>query len=223
MKQVELEVARRYLTGKGYSKRLRKKGLIPGVLYGLNKPNYLLELSKKNLYKLLKEGKNIIIKLLIREDESKKIENETVILKDIQISPLTHEIQHVDFMRISTQEKITLKVPVVLEGEPKGVSEGGIFNWQCHELEIRGSIPELPEAIKINISNLGIGDILYVSDIKKQFKDLEIKEEDEVVIATIEAAKLAKEEEEEEKSELLKEEEIVEPEVIKKGKKEKEE
>ncbi|MDI6703520.1 MAG: 50S ribosomal protein L25 [bacterium] len=207
MKQVELEVSRRENVGKGYARRLRDKGFIPGVLYG-GGTNILLQLNAKDLRNALSTdaGKNVIINLRFMDKDDTK----TVILKEEQIHPLHRNILHVDFYEISLKEKITTKVPIVLVGKSIGVKEGGILEQMTWEVDLRCLPTKIPEHIEVDISPLNINEAIFIKDLKME-EEIEILNDPEQTVVTI-TPPVVKEEEE------IKE--VVEPEVIRKKKEE---
>jgi len=166
LKEINLEVKTRERKGKEQTKKLRKNGIIPAVVYGAGEEALALEVNSKDLRALLKatRGENVIINLNIDEgkDKSKK-----VLIREVQRDPVWDNILHVDFQHISLTEKITIKVPIHLVGLSTGVkNEGGILEHILRELEVKCLATEIPQHVEVNVTELGIGDAIHVKDLK---------------------------------------------------------
>ena len=210
MEKIKIEVFLREKTGKEIAKKIRREKSIPAIVYGkdLNIPIKIPHQSMKVL-KSIRFSESVVIDMEIINGEKK--ENYSVIIKDIQYHPLTEEIIHLDFMRVSLEEKIRVHVPIVLKGEPKGVKLGGTLEQILREIEIEALPLDIPEKIEIDVSDLDIGDSLHVRDVKVSEK-LKIITPLEETIATV----VTKEEEVVEATEEAEQE----PEVIKEKKEE---
>jgi large subunit ribosomal protein L25 len=86
-------------------------------------------------------------------------------IKDVQINPISRRLQHIDFIRVIMDEKIRVTVPVHLNGTAIGVKEGGILDWQIRDLHVECLPNAIPDAIEVDVTNLGAHDYLHVSDI----------------------------------------------------------
>jgi large subunit ribosomal protein L25 len=140
--------------------------------------------------------------------EDGKEDEATVIIKDYQKDVIKQNLLHVDFQFISMDEKITVSVPMHLEGEAAGVRDGGVLQQLLREIEIDALPAEIPEEITIDISELEVGESLSVVDLElPEGIDL-VTDSDEVIVTVVTPTELIEEEEEEE------EEEFLEPEVI---------
>ncbi|NOX36929.1 MAG: 50S ribosomal protein L25 [Calditrichaeota bacterium] len=210
---VVIEARKRDLVGKKSSKKLRQKGLVPGVFYEKGKPAVHLVFDKKALQYFMSHAHGLVdIKI-----EGKK-EPLKCVLKDVQYHPVTDEVIHVDFQGVTMGEKISVTVPLVLRGTPQGVKEGGLLEHMIRELEIECLPKHLPEQLEIDVSNLKIGDALHVKDLS--FENIRILDDPNEVILVIEAPRV---EEVVEEAAATFEEETPEPEVITSKKEEKEE
>jgi len=150
---VVIKAETRKEVGKNAAGRLRRQGLVPAILYGGKTASQPLTLKKKDILEILKSqtGENTIFRVTIDSQEK------DVMLKDIQINPVTDELTHVDLIEISMDKPVRVSVPVELVGEPVGVKvEGGVADFLLRELEVECLPREIPEAIKIDISNLHI-------------------------------------------------------------------
>lgn len=209
MENIELNVEVRDKLGSAESRRIRKLGFIPGVLYGKDEKPIHLKVSLQSLQKVVSRGENVIISLKVghRTDGERK----TVMIKEIQIDPVEDEIVHVDFYKVSLREEVTIKVPIETEGDAKGVKEkGGVLDQILRELEVKCLPKDIPEKITIDVSELDIGHSYTVEKLKIPAGVEVLTPIDSTVVTVIAPTVL-----EEEKK---REEEITEPELIKKPK-----
>jgi large subunit ribosomal protein L25 len=166
MEKVILKSELRHGTGKRIAKDLRKKDLIPAVVYKGGKSAVSIQLSKGDLAEALhtKAGANVIITLKISGDE--KAKDKTVLIKEIQRSPVKGDILHVDFNEISLTETLKVSVPLASRGEPSGVKkDGGTLEHVMWELLVECLPTDIPEKIEVDVANMNIGDAIYVKDI----------------------------------------------------------
>lgn len=193
MKAVKLEARVRESTGKEYSHKLRRRGLVPGVVYGAQEDTVPLELDAKEMHRFLltQEGENVLIDLEIAgaEPSVKK-----AVVKDLQLDPVTGRVLHVDFLHISMTEKIKVRVPVHLLGTSTGVkNQGGIIQHILRELEVSCLPSDIPASINMDITELGIGDSIHVRDVTVD--KVEVLTETERTIVTVIPPTVHKEEE----------------------------
>jgi large subunit ribosomal protein L25 len=165
MKAVKLEAKLREGAGKGYAHKLRRMGLVPAVVYGAKETSLSLELDAKAMHRFLstQEGENVIIDL---EVAGAKPSLKKAVVKEVQLDPVSGRILHVDFLHISMTEKIKLHIPVHLSGTSTGVkNQEGILQHILRELEVSCLPADIPEAIDLDITELGIGDSIHVRDV----------------------------------------------------------
>ena len=141
------------------SRKNRRAGLIPAVLYGHKQENLMLFLDKKEFSKVI-DARTKMVNLKMDSAE------ETAIIKEIQFDTFGKEILHADFIRTDLTEKITTKLSVVLYGTSLGVKEGGILDHPLKEIEIECLPAEVLDNIRIDISELAIGDTIHIGDIE---------------------------------------------------------
>ena len=162
----DLAVELRGDVGKGASRRLRRLAdLVPGVLYGGNEEPTMISLSHNSLKKKLEDEAFAfsIIKLKIGD----KVQQ--AVVKDLQRHPSQPKILHIDFLRITGKEKITMHVPLHYVGEDAapGVKDGGgVISHLMSDIEIKCLPKDLPEYIEVDVSQLELGSTLHLSDIK---------------------------------------------------------
>ncbi len=162
MQQAKLEVQQRHSFGKQSSRELRRAGDFPAVLYGRGQDSVSIQLNTRIFKQFLRtHGENVIINMEVPKGNS-----ETVIIKEIQRHPVDKQmLLHVDFIRIALDEPVTSTVPIVLQGTPAGVQNGGILETSLRQLTLRCLPMQMPSEKVVDVSTLEIGDILHVSDL----------------------------------------------------------
>ncbi|NLC38695.1 MAG: 50S ribosomal protein L25 [Clostridia bacterium] len=161
MKQAILQAEKRQEVGKGAVGRLRRRGMVPAVLYGADNLNLNLALPLRELNKFLASfGANALVKLSVAGDREY-----STLLREVQRDAVKQEVIHLDFMEISMTEKLSTSVPIRITGEAKGVKEGGVIQYLLRELDIECLPADLPEAIMVDVGELGIGEQILVEDL----------------------------------------------------------
>jgi large subunit ribosomal protein L25 len=157
-----LQAVRRTRSGKGVARKIRAQGLIPAVFYGGGE-NIPLSLQPKELLKILSAGENTIFQL---EIEGEAAEDRKALVRDLQRDPLKGVLLHADLYRISMDVEITVSVPLILEGISREVSDvGGVINQLLDEIEIQCLPSLIPHELTVDVSHLGVGEVLHVRDI----------------------------------------------------------
>jgi large subunit ribosomal protein L25 len=217
-----LEAVKREGRGKNEANRLRAAGRIPAVVYGTAKDGKAPEgvsvaVDPKALLRILHSdsGVNTLINLTVEGSEAR------VMVKEYQLDPVTHHLLHADFYQLAMDKAITVTVPVLLKGEPRGVkTQGGLLDFVTREIEVLCLPTDIPEHIEIDVSELLLNQSVRVRDLPQSDKWRAVSEGDTMLVhivmpkaeesaaATTEAAAAPT---------------TAEPEVIKKGKDEKEE
>lgn len=167
MDKVILKVEVRSASGKAIAKGLRKKDIIPAVVYKDGKDALKLQLAVGDLKEALhtKAGENVIVTLKIAQGEG-KTKDKTVLIKEIQREPIKDRILHVDFNEISLTENLKVNVPLTAHGEPTGVkADGGTLEHIMWELQVECLPTNIPEKIEVEVSQMKIGDAIYVKNI----------------------------------------------------------
>ncbi|WLT31386.1 50S ribosomal protein L25 [Geothrix sp. PMB-07] len=157
MSQEVLIVPKRESFGKAAVRELKKSGMIPAVVYGLNEPPVAIAISPKAVARVLASdaGMNSVMFLQREGTDIKR----HVIIKDLQRDPITGRLRHVDFMRVDMTVKVRVKVPVRLVGTAVGVkSQGGILDFAHREIEVECLPSIIPSHIDVDITNLNVGD-----------------------------------------------------------------
>jgi large subunit ribosomal protein L25 len=149
------------------ARRIRRTGVIPGVLYGGGRETIPLGINGKELHAVLRGrgAEHAILDLKVVGAALAKPVQQTVIVKEVQRDHMRDAILHVDFAAISLTEKLTAKVPIVDAGEPVGVTQGGVLEQIIRELEVECLPADLPEQIVVDVSGLAIGQSINVGQI----------------------------------------------------------
>src|SRR5438046_3976100 len=143
--------------GSRANKRLRDAGFVPGVIYGHKEAVVPITLPKKDVVNHLSHGAHLFEVGL----DGKK---ETVLVKEVQYDHLGADVLHVDFARVSLDEKVEVTVPIELKGEPKE-AEGGVLQQVINELEVECLVTEIPDAIRVNVADMKLNDVLVIKDL----------------------------------------------------------
>ena len=216
METVTLEANERKDTSKAARNKVRREGRVPGVFYSRHSDPISVDVLEKKIHPMVFTSKTQLISLKIVGQEELEC-----IIKDIQFDPVTEEIVHFDLLGLTRGEVIQLEIPVQLLGNSVGVKEGGVLQHLLHKLDVECLPKHIPERIEVDISELAIGDSVYVSDIS--IENLNLLNPTDAIIVTVSHQKVVEEEVEVVDELAEEEEETAEPEVIGKGKPEEEE
>lgn len=166
--EATLEAVKRSTRGKNEARRLRVSGQIPGVVYGAQKAGdevapIPVAVDPKPLMRILhsESGANTLITLNVDGEGSAR-----VLVKEFQIDPITHHLLHADFYRVNMDRTIIVTVPIVLKGEPRGVKlQGGVLDFVHREIEMEVLPAEIPDSIEIDVSEMNLGDSIHLRDV----------------------------------------------------------
>lgn len=218
--EVTLEAVKREGRGKNEANRLRASGRIPAVVYGTARDGKAPEsvpiaVDPRAVLRILhsEAGANSLINLKLDGGESR------VMVKEYQLDPITHKLLHADFYQLAMDRAITVTVPVVLKGEPRGVkTQGGLLDFVTREIEVQCLPTDIPEHIDLDVTELMLNQSVRVRDLPPNEKWKAVTEGETMIVHIV----MPKSEE----SAQAAAEAVAtgaEPEVIKKGKEEKEE
>ncbi|PPR35456.1 MAG: 50S ribosomal protein L25 [Alphaproteobacteria bacterium MarineAlpha6_Bin4] len=164
MKEVNLNIVARDKTGKSNSKYLRNSGKIPAVIYGDKKePSYIAIEYPKIVKELARTGFfSTVFNLKLDKKDIK------VLPREIQTDPLNEKPVHIDFLRVNDNSKINISVPIIFINDEKspGLKSGGVLNVVRREVDLICKIKNIPEKLEANLSNLEVGAVIHMSDIK---------------------------------------------------------
>jgi len=163
MEQIALDVQSRTQTGTPHARRLRRTGQVPGVAYGRGRNPVIIWVREQDLAGAMKHGANVLIDLRIDGQQDK--EKALVLVKEVQWDPITDRPLNVDFQWVSLTERISVLVPIHLEGEAAGVKQGGVVEQVLREVQLRALPTEIPGEFRVNVAALEIGDSLHVRDL----------------------------------------------------------
>lgn len=163
-----LDAVTRNTRGKNEARRLRVAGQIPAVVYGAQKAGdapapEAVAVDPKPFMKILhsSSGLNTLITLKIAGGNDAR-----VLVRNVQLDPVTQHLLHADFYRVNMDRKIKVTVPVTLKGEARGVKvDGGILDFVHREIEVEVLPAEIPNSIEIDVTDLGIGGAIHVRDV----------------------------------------------------------
>lgn len=161
MKEISIAAKVRSEAGKGSSRRTRRNGFIPGIVYGPETKPVSVIVDEKEFRSSMKGvGGTSIIDLNVDGKHRK------VVLRDVQRDPVTSKVIHVDFHAISMNRPINVSIPIRYEGTPVGVkTDGGIMQVTMRDLDISCLPANIPEDLRVDVSELHIGDSIHVKDI----------------------------------------------------------
>lgn len=183
---IEIKAVKRDVKGTGASRRLRRAGNVPGVVYGGGKDAVNIELNHKELF-LQFRHEAFHASILDLNVDGKK---ESVLLRDYQMHPVRNTIQHVDFQRVSTTEKIHVKVPfhfINADVAPGVKLGGGIVAHIMTEADVSCLAKDLPEFIEVDVAKLEMGHSIHLSEIKlpKGVEFVQLAHGDDAAVASI--------------------------------------
>jgi large subunit ribosomal protein L25 len=179
--EVALHAEVRQERGKGPAHRLRASGKVPGVLYGRGMDAVAVAVDARQLDHTLSTdaGANVLIDLKVGAD------NHLTLARSLDRHPLRGTILHVDFLKIARDVAITVDVPVHFEGEAKGVKEGGVLEHHLWQLHIECLPGNVPERINIDVSDMDIGSIVRVSDVRAPDGVAILTSEEEIIVTCV--------------------------------------
>jgi large subunit ribosomal protein L25 len=162
--QIEINAQKRTKQGTGASRRLRRDGKVPGIVYGGKQPTVVIELDHNALYHQLRQEAFHASILSLNLEGAK----EQVLLRAVNMHPFRLQVQHIDFQRVSADEKIHMKVPlhfINAEFSPGVKLSGGIVSHVMTELEIRCLPADLPEFIDVDLKDMVLGHTVHVKEL----------------------------------------------------------
>ncbi len=163
--------------GSRANKRLRDAGFIPGVIYGHKEAVVPVTLPKKDVVGHLNRGAHLF-------DLAVDGKSEKVLVKEVQYDHLGIEVMHVDFARVSLDEKVELTIALELKGTPKGEAEGGVLQQIISELQVECLVTDIPDIIRHNVSEMALNDVLHIKDLKLPPGVKALQDED-LIVATV--------------------------------------
>jgi large subunit ribosomal protein L25 len=174
-------VQNRAILGSAESRRLRRQGLIPGVLYGREQP-VAISIAERDLRTALtsKGGLNAVLDVVVEGGNA-----HSSVLKEYQQDPVRGLITHVDLQEVRLDQPIHATVPLHLHGEPVGVKEGGVLSQVTNELNVEALPMEVPEHLEVDVSAMHIGDTFRLSALPVPDGVTLLDDLEETVLATV--------------------------------------
>jgi len=181
--RVKLSVREREGRGTGDSRRLRRQGLIPGVLYGRGNQPHPFSVEERELRRVLTgdHGLHAILDVTLDGQTTAHAS----ILKDYQVHPVRGNLVHVDLQEVRLDQPIQAQVVVELVGDPEGVKEGGVLSQVQREINIEALPLEIPERLELDVSGMAIGDTLRLADLPPHEGVTYLDDPDGTVLATV--------------------------------------
>jgi large subunit ribosomal protein L25 len=195
MERVKLVVTPRAETGTRPSRRLRKEGLIPGVLYGSGKEAHPFAVDERRLRDALNTDAGLHAILDVTFEGRKR--PHIAVLKEHQLDVVRHLVTHIDLQEIRLDEPIESTVTIVVEGTSVGVKQGGLLDMLTHEVTVNGLPGDIPDHVTLDVTPLAIGDHGRVADLIVP-DGVTVLDDAEYVICSVLAPRVVEEEEVEE-------------------------
>ncbi|MDR2120989.1 MAG: 50S ribosomal protein L25/general stress protein Ctc [Tannerella sp.] len=209
MNTFQLKGAPREGTGKKATKAIRKKGLIPAILYGRMPVALPFEGALNTGEKIVEAPNNkglVITEFTVTTEDVRNLiytphiylvdlsleggRTVKTIMKDIQFHPVTDAVLHIDFLEVFDTKPIVMEVPVVLEGHAEGVKAGGKLNLEMRKLRVKALFDKMPEKLVINVEKLGLGKAIQVGDL--QFDNMELINAKNAVVCSVKLTRAAR-------------------------------
>jgi len=181
--RIRLEVQEREARGSSDSRRLRKQGLVPGVLYGRGKPPHPFCVHERELRRVLSgdSGTHAILDVVLDGQKT----SHPAVLKDYQQEVPSGRLAHIDLHEVRLDEAIQTQVAVELVGEPAGVKEGGVLSQVNREINVEGLPMEIPDHLELDVSGMAIGDTVRLADMPATEGMTYLDDPEETVLATV--------------------------------------
>jgi large subunit ribosomal protein L25 len=160
------------------ARRLRRKGLIPGIVYGHKEATVALAVSAEELEKAVRHGVRVV-------DLKTKGKTEKALIRDLQWDHLGKELLHVDFTRVALDERVVVTVPVELRGVAPGIAGGGALDQPMHSLSVECLAVKVPESIRVSVSELQVGGVIHVRELVLPPEVKAMADPDAVVVQVI--------------------------------------
>ena len=164
--QVKLKAQKRSVLGRNAVKKIKKEGLVPGIVYGAQSEPMPLQVEARELANVLAHASSEHVLVELEIADGSQSTNRLALIQEVQHHPLRRELLHVDFHAVSRTEKIISEVPIEAFGEALGVRTfGGLLEYSLRTLEVECFPQDLPDIVRIDVTNLNIGESLHVRDI----------------------------------------------------------
>ena len=182
MQTIDLKASKREVAGKAAIKALRAEGQVPCIIYGGNE-EIALTVSEKDFNKVIYTPIVYLINLSI--DGAVR----QAIVKDIQFHPVSGKILHADFLEVLPDKPIVIGIPVELTGSAAGVKAGGKLQLEMRKLNVKGLAANVPETLKVDVTELGLGKVIKVGELK--YDNIEVLNAKAAVVVAVKMTRAA--------------------------------
>jgi large subunit ribosomal protein L25 len=182
MKTIEINVKKRVKTGKTDTRNLRKEDNVPCVLYG-GKDVIHFYAHKNEFRKLVYTPEALIVHLNIEGEKHEAI------MQALQFHPVLDDLNHIDFIEVDEKKPVVINIPIELTGSCIGVKNGGKLREKRRSLKVRGLVKNLPEILTIDMTNVDIGHVVKVEDLK--YPDIELLDMPRSMVVSVISSRLA--------------------------------
>ncbi|OGY30460.1 MAG: hypothetical protein A3A57_01280 [Candidatus Woykebacteria bacterium RIFCSPLOWO2_01_FULL_41_12] len=189
MEKIKINVEPRKIIGKKV-KSLRKEGLLPANIFGKDLKSKAIQVQEKEFYKTFKlAGETGVVEVKVKD------ETYPALIHNVQRNPVTDKVTHVDFHKVNLKEKITAHVPIKLVGESPAEKSGvGLILQTINEIEVESLPVDIPHEIELDISDLSeIGQTIHIKNLKVDKEKVEIKNDPEEVVVSVQTAEMKEE------------------------------
>jgi large subunit ribosomal protein L25 len=176
-KTIQLTAQKRNELGSRPNKRLRDRGMVPGVIYGHKEAVIPIALNSKEVSTHLSHGAHVFD--VVMDGKAEK-----VLVKEVQMDHLGLHLLHVDFARVSLDEKVKLTVELQLKGEPIGEKEGAVLQQIINELEIECLVTDIPDVITHDVTEMAKDSVLHIRELKLP-PGVKVLQDPELIVAQV--------------------------------------
>jgi len=182
-----ITAAARAAAGTSPARALRRGGQVPAVLYGAGRPTTMLQAERGELEATLAHGDRLITLSIAGAEPAER----QAMIKEVQYEPVSHQPLHVDFQEVRADQRISVKVKVLLRGKPVGAIAGGVTNAVLRELEVECLPVDIPEDFRVDIAPLQIGDVVRAKELKLP-AEVKLVTDPEAVVVALQAPRTEK-------------------------------
>jgi len=182
MKTITIKAEKRTGVGKAATRKLRKIGHVPCVMYGGEEVIHF-HAHENDFRHIIYTHDAYLIKL----DIDGKIHN--AVLQELQFHPVTDSLNHIDFVEVAVDEPVTMELPIRLVGSAIGIKNGGKSRQRRRSLRVRGLLKDLPETLDIDITDTEIGDVIKIGDLS--YENIEILDPPRSMIYSIVSSRVS--------------------------------
>jgi large subunit ribosomal protein L25 len=190
--ELKLKAETREESGKGPARRARERGEVPAVMYGIGSEAKPLIIKREDIMEVLHSsaGSNALINLVV---DGKTKDSHLVMIKEIQRDPIKDRLLHLDLLKVARDEAVTTKVPIEVTGEEEsaGLKAGGTLQHNLWDVEVECLPADLPDHLKVDITDVKIGEHLTVADLQPR-SGVTVLTEAHDIILTILAPRVAR-------------------------------